>query len=141
MQMSLIDKFPVVISAGPTGNFGPQTVAALKVAGYVAPISKDEYKNILAGKKKGEENVDPNALKSGDMVKMKEDATIYTGVGFGMIGTIPKGKAARYLGAAVTGWVKIRTIDYYTDYYSDENKKYVFKSQDAYLRSYLIQKV
>lgn len=140
MQNALIKKFPGTISAGATGNFGAQTVAALAKGGYIPPISKAEFNNILAGRNKGETAVDPKVLKNGDMVRMKEDTSIYSGVGAGFIGTIPKGKDARYVSPSVSGWAKIRTIDYYTDYFDDEKRKYVFKSQDVYVRSYLIEK-
>ena len=167
MQLALIKKFPGTITAGATGNFGAQTIAALYKGGYLPPIAEKEYNNILAGRSKGETATDPNALKKGDTIKMKSDAGIYSSIGYGFVGTIPgkdavkvSVKTATYLAPAVSGWDKIRTAaGYYTDYNDVDRtvtdpilgspftilikgkRKFVYQAKDVYVRSHLIEKV
>ena len=145
MQQALMDKFSVIISAGATGNFGAQTVSALKSAGYSTIVSKADYDAILKGLKKGQEEQDPNALKKGDKVRANNYAKIYAVAGgIGDIGWLKRGQQARYEGAATSNWAKITTIDYWVkgpkDANGNDTELYKFNQRTAYVRSNLIQK-
>lgn len=146
MQKALIDKFAVIIMAGATGNFGPQTVQALKEAGYLPIISKADYDAILKGLRKGDVPQDPNALKKGDMVRASSYADIYAlGGGVGTIGWLKRGTKAKYDGNALGGWSKITTIEHWVkgpkDSSGNPTEVYKFNQRVAYVRTHLIQKV
>ena len=52
LQRALQNKFGQVIAGAPSELLGKNTILALRNVGYDVPLSKVEYDNILAGKKK-----------------------------------------------------------------------------------------
>lgn len=78
LQMALINKFSIGIKGAP-GPLGNNTKNAIEHAGYSLPISREDYDNILAGKKKGTTSsapkTGPPTFNPGDSIYAKNDGT------------------------------------------------------------------
>lgn len=79
LQTALINKFQIGIKGGADGIFGGHTTEALETVGYDTTVSESDYKDILAGKKKGSNQSPPKTtvqtLNSGDSIYAKNDGT------------------------------------------------------------------